>query len=85
MYCAKLKQFVYQCLPERLKRLKGEFAFLFFSILPSHLYPSRNFLHQLVKYNICLQYFIVPFLYRAKKLSYLGLLALFFGRLKWNH
>ena len=43
MYCAKLKKFAYQCEPKRLKRLKGELCFSFFSIIPSHLYPSCNF------------------------------------------
>lgn len=86
MYCAKLRQFAYQCSPKRLKRWKGEFCCSFFSVVPSYLYPSSIFQdNQVVNNNVCLQNSAVPFLYRAKKLSHLGLLALFFCRLKWNY
>lgn len=85
MYCAKLKKFAYQCEPKRLKRLKGEQCFSFFPIIPSHLYPSCNQYNHAVKNSNNLQHFVVPFLYRAKNLNHIGLLALFFCRLKWNY
>ena len=76
MYCATSKQTVCQRLPWRLKpqTAASVAAFPFLAVRPSQIYRNQ----QAVSYTIFLQCMQDLFLYRAKSLSYLGLLALFF-------
>lgn len=74
MYCAKDQQFVCQCSPLQFLAIKegGVSAF------PNSLKISR--IQSAIPPEICLPKWQGLFLYRAKNLGLLGLLALFFLR-----